>query len=118
MSLIVHPAPRIMNAPEAKRSKWKESVDGGREWYCAASVKDHAHGQKRSHDPMGLSIRDRKRYGCSDRGSRRCRSVGGGDDGDEGVGGGLGDVLLVVGVEELRLTSYGRCGCKGVTRCW
>ena len=62
---------------------------------------------------MGLSIRDRKRYGWSDRGSRRCRSVGGGD-GDEGVEGGLGDGLLALGV--LRLTSYGRCGCKGVTR--
>lgn len=43
---------------------------------------------------MGLSIRERDRYGWMDRGRRRCSRVdggdGGGDDGDV-----LGDVLVV-----------------------
>jgi len=63
MSLIVHPAPRIINDPIPNNV---HSLTSGREPIGAANAVDHRHGCNSRNVPIGLSNRAKWAYGCSD----------------------------------------------------
>ena len=62
MSLIVHPAPRIMMEPTPnKANMWKSGIEPG----VAAMAILHVHGRYSSQLPIGLSNLTSRKYGCT-----------------------------------------------------
>ena len=69
MSFQVQPAPRMMKAP----MKNSATLSGSWRRSCAtpaASAADHQHGINSSHEPIGRSSRDKRRYGRDHSGAR------------------------------------------------
>lgn len=57
MSLIVHPAPRMIHEPAPNSARFVSQTETGAPVKCDASVIDQVHGRNKSQEPIGRSTR-------------------------------------------------------------